>query len=66
MARAVKTTFVCSQCGARRPRGEGRCSECGEWNALEEEVEAARPPRANGAPRGTARGSRLATAAAEP
>ncbi len=32
-----KVTYVCQSCGAQRPRWEGRCSECGEWNTLVEE-----------------------------
>jgi len=36
-----KTTFVCQNCGAQRPRWEGRCSECGSWNTIVEEVTAA-------------------------
>ena len=43
--------FVCSACGHESARWEGRCSGCGEWNTLIEEVRAqARPsgPRARG------------------
>jgi DNA repair protein RadA/Sms len=29
--------FVCSACGHQRPRWEGRCSGCGEWNTLIEQ-----------------------------
>jgi DNA repair protein RadA/Sms len=38
---AVKTRqiFVCQQCGAQAPRWAGRCSECGQWNTLEAEVQ---------------------------
>ena len=32
-----KTVFVCQNCGAKRAKWEGRCSECGEWNTLVEE-----------------------------
>ncbi len=39
MAR-LRTTHRCRSCGAVAPRWEGRCSGCGEWDALEE-VEAA-------------------------
>ena len=42
MARA-RTRFVCHQCGAVTVKWQGRCTECGEWNSLVEEVEA--PPR---------------------
>jgi DNA repair protein RadA/Sms len=34
-----KTVFVCQGCGARSPKWLGRCSACGEWNTLVEEVE---------------------------
>lgn len=35
MAR-VRTTHRCRSCGAMAVRWEGRCSGCGEWDALEE------------------------------
>ena len=34
-----KTVFVCQGCGARSPKWLGRCSACGEWNTLVEEIE---------------------------
>ena len=34
-----KTVFVCQGCGARSPKWLGRCSACGEWNTLVEELE---------------------------
>lgn len=40
MAKA-KSEYVCQQCGARAPKWLGKCSECGEFNTLVEEV--ARP-----------------------
>jgi len=43
MARA-KTVYRCNECGAAAPRWEGRCSTCGEWNTLVEEVVEARGP----------------------
>jgi len=33
-----KTIYVCQNCGAQRPRWEGRCSDCGAWNSLVEEI----------------------------
>ena len=33
-----KSIFICQKCGARHPKWAGRCSECGEWNSLVEEV----------------------------
>ncbi len=38
MARA-RSVFVCSNCGARYPRWQGQCRECGEWNTINEEIE---------------------------
>jgi DNA repair protein RadA/Sms len=35
----VKTIYVCQSCGSQRPKWEGRCSDCGEWNTLVEEKE---------------------------
>lgn len=34
----TKSTYVCQNCGAKRTRWEGRCSDCGEWNTFVEEV----------------------------
>lgn len=33
----VKTAYVCQNCGAKRAKWEGRCSDCGEWNTFVEE-----------------------------
>jgi DNA repair protein RadA/Sms len=38
MARKTSTRFACSNCGAITSAWAGRCSECGEWNTLQEEV----------------------------
>lgn len=32
-----KTSYVCQNCGARRAKWEGRCSDCNEWNTYVEE-----------------------------
>src|SRR5438093_1462639 len=32
-----RTSFVCQNCGAKRAKWEGRCSDCGEWNTYVEE-----------------------------
>ncbi len=43
-----KRLFRCSACGATHPQWMGRCSQCGDWNTLEEdvfEVEKAAGPR---------------------
>ena len=37
----TKIEFVCQSCGSRAPKWLGKCSECGEFNTLVEEV--ARP-----------------------
>lgn len=34
-----KTVYVCQNCGAQRPRWEGKCSDCGSWNSLVEETQ---------------------------
>ncbi len=33
-----KTAFVCQNCGSQFPKWMGKCSACGEWNTLIEEV----------------------------
>lgn len=34
----VKTAFFCKNCGTQSPKWVGKCSQCGEWNAYQEEV----------------------------
>lgn len=34
----IQKLFFCTNCGASSPKWEGRCSSCGEWNTLQEEV----------------------------
>lgn len=34
-----KTIFICQNCGFQSPKWLGRCSGCGEWNTMIEEVE---------------------------
>ncbi len=36
-AKAVKS-FFCKSCGAQAAKWEGKCSACGEWNTMTEEV----------------------------
>ena len=36
-----KVKFMCKSCGYESPKWMGRCPGCGEWNMMEEEVEAA-------------------------
>jgi DNA repair protein RadA/Sms len=38
-----RTVFVCQQCGAQFAKWVGRCTECGTWEAVVEEVAAAGP-----------------------
>ncbi|MBM3271585.1 MAG: DNA repair protein RadA [Candidatus Sericytochromatia bacterium] len=35
----VRTRFVCQECGDVKPRGLGRCPECGGWNTYVEEAD---------------------------
>ncbi|MFV0291353.1 MAG: DNA repair protein RadA [Mangrovibacterium sp.] len=35
----VKTQYVCQSCGVTAPKWVGRCTSCGEWNSLVEEVQ---------------------------
>ncbi|MDX8389029.1 MAG: DNA repair protein RadA [Mariprofundaceae bacterium] len=35
---AVKNTFVCQACGAEFSKWMGQCGECGQWNAVSEQV----------------------------
>lgn len=49
----IKTIYVCQNCGAQRPRWEGRCNDCGSWNSLVEEksMTASPSPKGRGAGR---------------
>lgn len=38
MAR-IRTVYVCSSCGGKTPKWQGKCPSCEEWNTLVEEVE---------------------------
>ena len=45
----VKSEWVCSECGDRFPRSLGRCTSCGTWGSLVEQLDAtaaAKTPRA--------------------
>ncbi|MFT4196849.1 MAG: DNA repair protein RadA [Pseudoxanthomonas sp.] len=33
-AKAARTAFVCSECGAEYSKWQGQCGECGAWNTL--------------------------------
>jgi DNA repair protein RadA/Sms len=39
----AKAVFVCQNCGSQSPKWMGRCSACGEWNTLVEEIEESVP-----------------------
>ena len=39
---AVKTTYLCQQCGSASPKWAGQCPGCGAWNSLVETVAAPR------------------------
>jgi DNA repair protein RadA/Sms len=39
MAKSLGVRYVCSNCGAAYRSWIGRCSSCGEWNTLTEQVE---------------------------
>ncbi|HKA87966.1 MAG TPA: DNA repair protein RadA [Haliangiales bacterium] len=49
---APRSVFRCQACGHAEPKWLGRCPACGEWNALVEEISAARgaPAREAGRP----------------
>lgn len=34
----IKTVYACTECGAQSARWAGRCTGCGDWNTLVEEV----------------------------
>ena len=34
-----KTVFYCTECGNESPKWSGRCSACGAWNTMVEQVE---------------------------
>ncbi|HLI28731.1 MAG TPA: DNA repair protein RadA [Chloroflexota bacterium] len=58
MATKSRIVYQCQQCGARAPKWQGRCPDCGEWNTYVETVEApvARRP---GSPPDSARPRRV-------
>ena len=40
---AVKTIYLCQQCGASSPKWAGQCPACSAWNTLVETIAAPRP-----------------------
>jgi DNA repair protein RadA/Sms len=63
MARQT-TRFVCGNCGAQYSSWQGRCSQCGEWNTITEEVQITAVAGAGLAKKATA-GSKLTARAVE-
>jgi DNA repair protein RadA/Sms len=56
MARkSAKTLFICQSCGYESAKWMGRCTECGAWDTLAEEV---RRPAATGSPIMAEKGNR--------
>jgi DNA repair protein RadA/Sms len=33
----AKTVFACTNCGAQYPKWQGRCTECGKWNTIDQD-----------------------------
>ena len=53
--KTVKTLFVCQSCGYESAKWMGRCTECGAWDSLAEEV---RRPATAGSPSMAQKGNR--------
>ena len=34
----LKSIYVCSSCGAKSPKWNGQCLQCGAWDTLVEDV----------------------------
>ncbi len=62
----TKTRYVCQECGRSAPKPLGRCPQCGAWNSMLPELEAASPPRAVVARRGDSRPVRLSEIEGDP
>ena len=39
MASKTKSVFVCTECGYISPKWAGKCTGCGEWNTMQEEIQ---------------------------
>ncbi|HEX9258786.1 MAG TPA: DNA repair protein RadA, partial [Acidimicrobiales bacterium] len=39
----LRTVYRCTECGSAAPKWAGRCTGCGAWNSLVEEVDEVRP-----------------------
>ncbi|HSX43453.1 MAG TPA: DNA repair protein RadA [Candidatus Saccharimonadales bacterium] len=53
------TKFVCSNCGAQYSSWAGRCSQCGEWNTITEEVQLVSAASGSGLNKKAGLGSKL-------
>jgi len=38
----IRKIFVCSKCDAQFPKWQGRCTECGEWGTISEQIVSAK------------------------
>ena len=43
-----KSVFVCTECGNKSPKWMGKCTMCGSWNTMEEEIIAPEPSAKGG------------------
>jgi DNA repair protein RadA/Sms len=46
----IRTFFACSACGSTFAKWSGQCTECGQWNTLQEERSGPRPAKGRGKP----------------
>src|SRR5258707_2923614 len=63
-----KEVFICQNCGASSPKGQGQCPACGEWNTLIAELQSTttrKPPVSARVPRTDASSSLAAEAVLE-
>ena len=38
MAAKLKTVYICSECGYESAKWTGKCTGCGAWNTMQEDV----------------------------
>ncbi len=50
MAKSAKQRYVCRECGAVHDKWYGKCKECGQWDALDEQAQPVGTAGASGAP----------------
>lgn len=46
-----KSVFVCSECGAKVPKWQGKCNNCGNWDTFIEEIEDVSPSGGSAVPK---------------